>query len=121
MMNGPLDEPTSERVCVEDQPQRAATFVAAAAGAPCPAHSRAPCANRFMVPMYSKNRKEAPHEPQDVLVRTILPHPSPLPKGEGELSSDDLKWRTMTVVRGPDACENIGRELLMTSIEANSP
>jgi len=28
---------------------------------------------------------------RNILIRTILPHPSPLPLGEGELSSDD--WR----------------------------
>ena len=32
----PPHEPASERGCVEDQPQRVATFVAAAAGAPLP-------------------------------------------------------------------------------------
>ncbi|HTV43550.1 MAG TPA: hypothetical protein VMF08_23505, partial [Candidatus Sulfotelmatobacter sp.] len=32
----PPHEPASERGCVEDQPQRVATFAAAAAGAPLP-------------------------------------------------------------------------------------
>ena len=31
------------------------------------------------------------NEPHDILVRTILPHPSPLPLGEGELSADVLR------------------------------
>jgi len=47
-------EPPLERGCVGEQPQRVTTFVAAAAGAPLPTHSRAPCANRFMVPMHAK-------------------------------------------------------------------
>ena len=42
-----VHEPEPERGCVEDQPQRAARFGTAAAGAPCPPHSRAPFA-QFM-------------------------------------------------------------------------
>jgi hypothetical protein len=45
------------------------------------------------------------HELHDVLVRLILPHPYPLPLGEGELSADDLTRHTVTVVHGPNVCE----------------
>ena len=33
-----------------------------------------------------------------------LPHPGPLPLGEGESSSDGLKRRAIIPVPGPDAC-----------------
>src|SRR5580698_9292053 len=38
-----------------------------------------------------------------VVVRTTLPHPCPLPLGEGEWPSDGLKWRTITAVQGRNA------------------
>jgi len=41
--------------------------------------------------------------PHRVFVRTILPHPCPLPLGEGELSASALKCRTTGLVHGPDA------------------
>ena len=44
-----------------------------------------------------------PHESYDIVVPTILPHPCPLPLGEGELSPDSLKRRTITAVQGRNA------------------
>src|SRR5215472_8745209 len=46
--------------------------------------------------------RESPHHESHV-VRSILPHPSPLPHGEGELSTDDLKQRTMAAIHGFNA------------------
>ena len=34
--------------------------------------------------------------------QTVLPHPGPLPLGEGELSTDGLKRRTTKLVHGND-------------------
>ena len=50
------------------------------------------------------------HEPMQVLVRTILPHPCPLPLGEGESSSDGLKRRTIIAVHGHNALPKKGLE-----------
>jgi hypothetical protein len=43
------------------------------------------------------------HEPHEILVRTILPYPCPLPQGEGELSTDGLERRKTISVHGPNA------------------
>ncbi len=56
-------EPHPDCGCVEGQPQRAETFGSAAAGAPCPSHSRAPRANRFVDWMRDLGIIETLHEP----------------------------------------------------------
>jgi len=89
---GTFHEPASERGCVEDQPQRVATFAAAAAGAPLPrTQPRSVCQSVHGPNTRETISKGALHEPHAVFVWTILPHPGPLPLGEGELSADD--WR----------------------------
>ena len=49
---GALHEPPSERGCVEDQPQRVATFGLLRLVPLYPAHSHATSADRFMIPKY---------------------------------------------------------------------
>jgi hypothetical protein len=70
--------------------------------------------------LFSQYPLYPPHEPYDMLVRTILPHPCPLPLGaslrseataamEGELPPDGLKWRTISAVQGSNARRSSGR------------
>jgi len=57
-----------------------------------------------------------PHLPmnRNILIRTILPHPIPLPLGEGESSSDGLTRRTIIPVQGFNARKSFRRILTLT-------
>jgi len=70
-----------------------------------PAHSRAPYANHA-----GKIGRGLPMD-RNILIRTILPHPCPLPLGEGESSSGGLTRGTITSVQGSNARKSLGRIL----------
>jgi len=72
----------------------------------CPAHSRAPCANRFRGSMREVFLGRILPMNRNILIRTILPHPSPLPLGplgEGESLADGWTLARRTTPYGQGA------------------
>jgi len=59
-------------------------------------------ASRYARGISREELLKKPCVPHDIPIRTTLPHPGPLPQGEGESSAGDLARRSISVAHGAD-------------------